>query len=175
MNLCPSYPISLENTTSKRHLKMIDKDQNVKIVYETLWTFSRESRNDQCCRKSATSNPFVVYDFYDLLEELMQEHQFEPDQIWNCDETGFPTDPQRYRVVSSKGESAYEITCGTGKENITTLTLCSAAGDVLEPVVIFPGKNFKSTWKGVKALPETCYGLSDNGGLVMSSIGSNCW
>ena len=71
-------------------------------------------------------------------------------------------------IVSSvaKGESAYEITCGTGKENITTLTLCSAAGDVLEPVVIFPGKNFKSTWKGVKALPETCYGLSDNGWMT---------
>lgn len=117
-------------------------------------------------RKSATSNPFVIYDFYDLLEELMEEHQFEPDQIWNCDESGFPTDPQRCRVVSGKGESAYKITCGAGKENITTLAVCSAAGDVLDPLVIFTGKNFQSTWKGDKALPETYYGISENGWMT---------
>ena len=118
-------------------------------------------------RKSATSDPFVIYDFYDLLEELLQKHRFEPDQIWNCDESGFPTDPQKCRVVGSKGKSAYKITCGAGRENITTLAVCSAAGQVLDPLVIFSGKNFQqSTWKGDKALPETYYGLSESGWMT---------
>ena len=67
-----------------------------------------------------------------------------------------PGSQQTFRdVVSSvaKGESAYEITCGAGKENISTLTLCSAAGDVLDVMVIFAGINF-------------FYGLSDNGWMT---------
>ena len=40
--------------------------------------------------KSTTSNPFLVFGFYDTLEKVMSEKQFLSSQIWNLDESGFP-------------------------------------------------------------------------------------
>ena len=65
-------------------------------------------------RTSATSNPFIIYDFYDVLERLMREKKFKPKQVWNCDESGFPHDPLKCRVVIIKGKTAYKVTCGAG-------------------------------------------------------------
>ena len=42
----------------------------------------------------------------------------------------------------------------------------SAAGRVLDPLIIFAGKNFQSTWKGEEALPNTMYGISSNGWMT---------
>ena len=117
-------------------------------------------------RKSVTANPFIIYDFYDLLEELVNTYKFSASQVWNCDESGFPTDPQRCKVVSVKGQTAYKTTSGARRENITTLAVCNAAGRVLDPVIVFAGKNMQSTWKPAKALPNTFYGLSENGWMT---------
>ena len=38
-------------------------------------------------RKDGTSNPFRIYEFYDLLKTIVEEHEFEADTIWNMDET----------------------------------------------------------------------------------------
>ena len=51
-------------------------------------------------RLSATANPFIIYDFYDLVEKVIQEKKLEPRHLWNCDESGFPTNPARCKVVS---------------------------------------------------------------------------
>ena len=40
--------------------------------------------------KFATSNPFIVFGFYDTLEKVMSERQFLSLQIWNLNESGFP-------------------------------------------------------------------------------------
>ena len=91
-----------------------------------------------CARKAVTSNPFVVYNFYDVLEE--QIVGLFPEQIWNCDESGFPSDPKRCKVVSASGKVAYRVTPGAGRENTSTLAVVSAAGRALPPLVIFAGK-----------------------------------
>ena len=46
-------------------------------------------------RKSATSNPFVIYDFFYQLEEIIKKQNLQASQIWNCDESGFPNDPHK--------------------------------------------------------------------------------
>ena len=97
-------------------------------------------------RKAATANPFVIYDFYELLEEIMKDKKLNANHIWNCDESGFPTDPHKCKVVSVKGKTAYKVTCGARRENITTLAVCSASGEVLDSLIIFPGKNMQLTW-----------------------------
>ena len=117
-------------------------------------------------RKSATANPFIINDFFDLLEETVQRLNLPASAIWNCDESGFPTDPQRSKVVSVKGETAYKVTSGARRENISTLAVCNAEGKALDPLIIFQGKNMQSTWKGEKALPYTLYGRSDNGWMT---------
>ena len=117
-------------------------------------------------RKSATANPFIVNDFYDTIEKVITENNLSASQIWNCDESGFPTDPQKCKVVSVHGETAYKVTCGAGRENITTLAVCNAAGRALDPLIVFNGKNLQSTWRGEKPLRETFYAVSDSGWMT---------
>ena len=117
-------------------------------------------------RKSCTANPFIINDFYDTLEKIIEEHNLQPSQIRNCDDSGFPSDSQKCRVVSVKGETAYKVTCGAGRENTTTLAVCSAAGRALDPLIVFSGKNLQSTWRGENALPGTYYGISDSGWMT---------
>ena len=86
-------------------------------------------------RKSATSNLFIVFEFYDTLEKVMLEKQFLSSQIWNLDESGFPTDAGRCKVIAPKGEVANKITSGAGHENITVLAACNASGRLFNPLV----------------------------------------
>lgn len=117
-------------------------------------------------RKAATANPFIIYDFYEVIDKVITENNLSPKQIWNCDESGFPTDPSKYKVVAPIGKAGWKTTCGAGRENITVLATCSASGRALDPLILFSGKNFQSTWKGSAALPQTMYGVSDNGWMT---------
>ena len=114
-------------------------------------------------RKACTSNPFIINDFFDTIEKIIMEKNLSENQIWNCDELGFPTDPTRSKVISVRGEVAYKTTWGASRENNSTLAACNAAGRALDPLIIFTGKNFQSTWRGKKTLPNTTYGVSQNG------------
>jgi len=57
---------------------------------------------------------------------------------------------------------------GAGRENITVLAVCNAAGIALDPLIIFKGKNMQSTWIGDRALPRTYYGKSENGTIFIT-------
>lgn len=122
-------------------------------------------------RKANTANPFLIYDFYDVIEKIISEKNLKPEQVWNCDESGFPTDPSKCRVVAPVGKPGWKITTGAGRENITVLATCSASGRAFDPLILFAGKNFQSTWKGSTALPNTMYGISDNGWMTTDVFG----
>ena len=117
-------------------------------------------------RKSSTSNPFLIYDFYDVIEEIITTKKLGPSQIWNADETGFPMDPQKWKVIAPVGEVGLTATGGAGRENTTVLGVCNGAGRVLDPLIIFQDKNLQSTWPGNKGLPKTFYGVSEKGWMT---------
>ena len=117
-------------------------------------------------RKDGTSNPFRIYEFYELLQTIVEEHQFEPDTIWNMDETAFCLDPKKCKSVAPKGVKAFKLTQGAGRENITVLGVANAAGRVLDPLIINQGQNFQISWRGDRALPNTFYGVSSKGWMT---------
>ena len=65
---------------------------------------SKKATMISSARKSATANPFIIYGFYELIEKTITEKKLKQEQIWNCDESGFPTDPSRARLVAPKGK-----------------------------------------------------------------------
>ena len=75
----------------------------------------------QLARKSVTSDPFVVYGFYDQLGKLINKMGLadKPSSIYNMNETGFPTDPSKAKTIGTKGAKTVRITHGAGRENIT--------------------------------------------------------
>ena len=114
----------------------------------------------------STSNPFLIYDFYDVIEEIITTKKLGPSQIWNADETGFPMDPQKSKVIAQVGEVNFTTTAGASRENTTVLGFCNGAGRVLDPLIIFQSKNLQSTWQGSKALPKAFYGISEKGWMT---------
>ena len=68
-----------------------------------LWIFLKsltsikDATKLSVCRYNATRNPFIIYHWYDLVIETIQEMKLEnrPDLIWNCDESGLPGDPKK--------------------------------------------------------------------------------
>ena len=113
--------------------------------------------------KSKTSNPFWINGFYDLIKEYVVDPELFPAQVCNTDESSFPTDPAKAKVIAPKEKVTNKLICRTGRENITTPTLSSAAGRVLNPLIIF-SLNFQSNWRGKQLLKNLCYGISKKGG-----------
>ena len=114
-------------------------------------------------RKSATANPFVLYDFYEQLEKVVKLEKLSASQIRSCDESG---DPSNCKVISTKGQVCYRVTCGAGRENITILAGSCASGECLDPLIIFQGKNLQSTGRRERALPSIWYRVSSNGWMT---------
>ena len=72
-------------------------------------------------RKDLTSNPFLIYDFYEQLHGIINSNNLQSNHIWNMDETGFPLYHKKQMSVAPKGKRAYKTTHGSGRENITVL------------------------------------------------------
>lgn len=113
-------------------------------------------------RRAATSDPFIIYGFYDLLESYMTDldlHE-KPAHIWNLDETSFSSDPTRIKGVAGKGQKVHRNIAGCGKENTTVMACISADGILLPPLIIFQGLNLWSSWKGKTLYSKTTYAKS---------------
>ena len=57
-------------------------------------------------RKKATENPFVVYEFYGTIDEIIKGKNLTVKQIWNTDESGLCVDPSKCKVITKRGETA---------------------------------------------------------------------
>ena len=85
-----------------------------------------------------------VYQWFNEFEEFLKEHNItSADQIFNCDESGFPLQAgSSMKVLCNKHSRRYfQITCSS-KTSITTLQCICANGVVVPPAVLFPGVNF---------------------------------
>ena len=60
-------------------------------------------------RYNATKNPFIVYHFYDILEQTINDLGIEnrPDLLWNCDESGFHTNLKNAKSFLKKDKIRY--------------------------------------------------------------------
>ncbi|KAI5635262.1 DDE superfamily endonuclease domain-containing protein [Phthorimaea operculella] len=126
-------------------------------------------------RRQATSDPFIVYHFYEILDDTLTALNLhdKPDQVFNLDETSFSADPTRIKGVTGKGQKAHRIIQGSGKDNTTVLGCVSAGGRLLPPLIIFKGQNLWNTWKGKNDIPNTTYVASENGWMLSTIF--NMW
>lgn len=126
------------------------------------------------CRRNATSNPFLIFGFFDILEETMSNLMLhdKPQNIWNLDETYFSLDPARVKGVSAVGQKVHRNIEGSGKENMTVMACISASGACRPPLVIYQGKNLWSTWKGTNESVKVDYAVSEKGWMTTEIFNS---
>ncbi|KAL7637132.1 UNVERIFIED_CONTAM: hypothetical protein RMT77_012890 [Armadillidium vulgare] len=97
----------------------------------------------QLTRKNVTPDSFVIYGFYSILEREVERLGISnrPECFLNLDESGFPKEPSKWRVIRPIGAKMVSVTYECNKENTTLMAVCCADGRALDPLIVFKGKN----------------------------------
>ncbi|CAF1539086.1 unnamed protein product [Adineta ricciae] len=87
-----------------------------------------------------------------------------PEQIFNCDESGFRDDPGKKNVVVSRDTKyANKVHGGSGKDRTTVLLTISASGICFPPYVIYKARPLHDIWCPRNAIRGTVYNCTDSG------------
>ncbi|KAI8487895.1 hypothetical protein Bbelb_343430 [Branchiostoma belcheri] len=89
----------------------------------------------------------VISNFFDMYQSELTENglQKAPHRIYNCDETGFTSDPQKKKIITFKSLGGYASSVRPGsRDHITAMECASADGNAIPPLPIF-SKSFPST------------------------------
>lgn len=89
--------------------------------------------------RATSFNKYNVDAFYDNLTIVMDRYKFEPQDIFNADETGITTVQKPDRVIARRG--ARQVGSVTSAERGTLVTVSFAAnaiGNVIPPFFVFP-------------------------------------
>jgi len=76
--------------------------------------------------KKDARKPDIIYNFYDKLEEAYIKNkitELDCDFVYNCDESGFLTDPTKLRALGEKGKALNRVSGGSGRESISVLAM----------------------------------------------------
>jgi hypothetical protein len=81
-----------------------------------------------------------VAKFFELLGELMDTYKFTPSCIYNCDETGMTTVPNKpSRILSRKGKKQIgSLSFAARGTTVIAEICCNAAGQFVPPLIVFP-------------------------------------
>jgi len=101
----------------------------------------------------------VVDDFvrwFSALKKLIEEHNIQPADLYNFDETGFRIGVanNQWIVIRDASRASYLAT-DTERELVTSMETISADGNVLPPLLILPGKMHQSAWYTATGLPSS--------------------
>jgi hypothetical protein len=85
--------------------------------------------------------------WFDAVGEMLQEHKYNPADMWNMDESGFGIGEEQALKVLVHLDSTQKHKVIGGKQEWVTLIECiNAAGEALAPLVIFKGKDLNARW-----------------------------
>lgn len=77
--------------------------------------------------------------FFNNLERLMTQHNFEPHRIYNVDETGITTVQETEKIIAPKGQKRVgSVTSWERGKTVTVICAMSASGSFVPPLFIFP-------------------------------------
>jgi len=119
-------------------------------------------------RSSAFNRP-IVDQFYDNLATVMDANHFQPEDIFNCDETGCTTVQRPKHVVTEQGRKQVgSITSSERGELVTVVYTVSASGNVIPPLFIFPRVNYKDHF--IRGAPPGSIGRATRSGWINEDI-----
>ena len=75
---------------------------------------------------------------------VLDRYNFEPNEIWNCDETGISTVHVPPKILAPKGKKQIGgMTSAERGTNVTMIAAVNATGNSIPPLFVFPRVNFK--------------------------------
>lgn len=109
-------------------------------------------------------NKIQVQRFFENLKELYEKRKYTPQCIYNMDETGLSTVPNKLpKVLATKGKKLVsKVSSGERGQLITAVCCVSSSGIYVPPALIFPRKRLKDELY-LNAPPGTLKLISDSG------------
>ena len=93
-------------------------------------------------------NPTNAKLWFDLVRENIVDKDILPHNIYGMDESRFPpSDQETQCVIGHCGTKTQHRQGGADCENVTVIVTICADGTVLQPAIIFKGKNFMKKWR----------------------------
>ncbi|KAJ4438281.1 hypothetical protein ANN_14220 [Periplaneta americana] len=87
-------------------------------------------------------NKVAVSQIFALLTHVIDENKLTGAQIYNCDETGMTVVPKLHsKIIATKGQRQVGVLTSAERGNTVTVEICcSAAGNFMPPMLIYPRK-----------------------------------
>jgi hypothetical protein len=84
-------------------------------------------------------NEVVVQNFFKLFEGLQSKFNFPPSRIYNCDETGIMTVPNKQsKILSTRGKKQVGVLTSAERGTLVTAEICcNAAGNFVPPCLSY--------------------------------------
>ncbi|KAG5858467.1 hypothetical protein JTB14_028550 [Gonioctena quinquepunctata] len=91
-------------------------------------------------------NKTVVYKFFDIYEEIIEENGISADPIFNADETSHTVVQKPQKIIAQKRKHQIgAITSSKRGQNVTGMYAMSATGSFIPPMLIFARKRMKDS------------------------------
>lgn len=93
-------------------------------------------------------NKDAVQLFFSNLNEVYQKYKFQPDRIYNVDETGISTVPKVTKILGPKGvKQLGKVVSWERGRDITVVCAISASGNYVPPMFIYPRERMSDLLK----------------------------
>ncbi|XP_065642579.1 uncharacterized protein LOC136074203 [Hydra vulgaris] len=123
--------------------------------------------------RSTAFNKHTVREFFQNLKTIRNRYKYNPNCIYNVDETGLTTVQKPVKVLAGRGSK--QVGKITSAERGTLVTACCASnaiGNSIPPLFIFPRVKFHDYM--IKEGPPGCVGFANPSGWMNSEIFIEC-
>lgn len=119
--------------------------------------------------RSMGFNKPVVSKFYEKLSELLTQHKFGPENIYNLDESGVTTVQNPGKVIAPKGaKHVGQVTSAERGELVTICCTMNAVGNAIPPYFVFPRVKFVEMM--LNGAPTGSKGATTSSGWMNSEL-----
>lgn len=148
--------------------KLAGKDWAYKFVKK--YGLSLRTPNPTSLARIMGFNKTQVDIFFANLEKLYKQHTFPPGLVYNMDESGISTVPNKIpKVISTKGKKLIgKISSAERGQLVTIVCAMSASGSFVPPVIIFPRQRMKNEL--MDGSPPGSLGMCSDSGYINSSL-----
>lgn len=121
------------------------------VMFENRWKneISRRVAQNLPKNRALAGSKEVMEDFHDKLKLIMEKNnlQNKPQNIFNCDETGFQTEAGPQKVLCKRGSrNPSKLVANVTKATYTVLMCCNAIGEFLPMYINYKGLHLYTTW-----------------------------
>lgn len=115
-------------------------------------------------QRAKCQEPEIIRKWFDSVRETIIQYGIDPDDVYNVDETGFSMglNATRKVVTGSEIRGHRQVIQDGNREWVTAIECINASGLVLQPFIIFKGKQICESW--LAQLDDNWrVGVSENG------------